>query len=167
MERKKLELELNKPTNIEMLFDQPKVGESQYGMYYLYAVRNGDGATEYSFFAPEEVHSKLSLLRKGDRAVITKQAVQKGSKVVTTYDISSSLKERATPNKSEDMITGQNPQMGANGKSTPDKSENGYLQAMVASFEDALVIQDKFNGMANVNQIAITLFIQRTKAGGY
>jgi len=143
-----------------MLFDNPKVGESHYGMYYLYAVRNGDGATEYSFFAPEEVHSKLSLLKKGDRAVITKQAVQKGSKVVTTYDVSSLLKEQATSAE-------QSPQMGANGKSTPDKSENSYLQAMVASFEDALVIQDKFNGMANVNQIAITLFIQRTKAGGY
>ena len=152
MERKKLELELNKPTSIEMLFDQPKVGESQYGMYYLYAVRNGDGATEYSFFAPEEVHSKLSLLKKGDKAVITKQAVQKGSKVVATYEVALS----SSPTKSVGT--------------TPDKptsNNNTYLQAMISSFEDALIIQDKFNGMANVNQIAITLFIQRTKAGGY
>ncbi len=152
MERKKLELELNKPTNIEMLFDQPKIGESQYGMYYLYAVRNGDGATEYSFFAPEEVHNKLSLLGKGGKAVITKQAVQKGSKVVTTFNV-----ETTPPSSSPTKSVG----------TSPDKNENSYLQAMIASFEDALVIQDKFNGMANVNQIAITLFIQRTKAGGY
>ena len=81
MERKKLELELNKPKHIEMLFDSPKIGESQYGTYYLYAVRNGDG-DEYSFFATDDVHEKLSGLKKGDAAVITKVATQKGSKVV-------------------------------------------------------------------------------------
>ena len=149
MERKKLELELNKPTHIEMLFDQPKVGESQYGMYYLYAVRNGDGQTEFSFFATDEVHEKLSVLSKGDTAVITKLAVQKGSKVVTTFDV---VIEKATKQASS---------------SAEAKSSNSYLQAMIDSFEDALVIQERFNGMANVNQIAITLFIQRTKAGGY
>jgi hypothetical protein len=158
MERKKLELELNKPTNIEMLFDNPKIGESQYGMYYLYAVRNGDGATEYSFFAPEEVHLKLSSLVRGDTAIITKQAVQKGSKVVTSYEVELAPK----------------PARGRASKPTPIESgkkesdnQNTYLQAMILSFEDALVIQEKFNGMANVNQIAITLFIQRKKVGGY
>jgi hypothetical protein len=155
MERKKLELELNKPTKIEMLFEKCHEGESQYGKYYLYAVRNGDGASEYSFFAPEEVHLKLSELKRGDSAVVTKQAVQKGSKVVTTYEVEltpaqhqtdhpSLLKERATPDK---------------------QTSNIYLDAMIASFEDALVIQEKFNGMANVNQIAVTLYISR-KPGG-
>ncbi len=153
MERKKLELELNKPTNIEMLFDNPKIGESQYGMYYLYAVRNGDGATEYSFFAPEEVHSKLSELKRGDAAVITKVAKQKGSKVVTSYDVEVAPKQPNTAPPSTKAETTNN--------------QNSYLQAMILSFEDALVIQEKFNGMANVNQIAITLFIQRTKGGGY
>jgi len=145
VERKKLELELNKPTHIEMLFDSPKVGESQYGMYYLYAVRNGDGTTEYSFFATDEVHEKLSGLKKGDSATITKQAVQKGSKVVTTFEV---VVDKKAPEKATE-------------------SNGSYLQAMISSFEDALVIQERFNGMANVNQIAITLFIQRTKGGGY
>ncbi|MCK9212188.1 MAG: hypothetical protein M0P61_15215 [Ignavibacteriaceae bacterium] len=58
-ERKKLELQLNQPTRIELLFDEPVVGESKFGVYYLYAVRNGDGATEYSFFTPDEVDQKL------------------------------------------------------------------------------------------------------------
>jgi hypothetical protein len=128
-----------------MLFDSPKVGESQYGMYYLYAVRNGDGATEYSFFATDEVHEKLSGLKKGDCATITKQAVQKGSKVVATFEV---VVDKKAPEKAT-------------------KSNGSYLQAMISSFEDALVIQERFNGMANVNQIAITLFIQRTKGGGY
>ena len=54
-QRKKLELQLNQPVQIELMFDTPVIGQSQYGEYYLYAVKNGDGATEYSFFAPDEV----------------------------------------------------------------------------------------------------------------
>jgi len=158
MERKKLELELNKPTNIEMLFDQPKIGESQYGPYYLYAVRNGDGATEYSFFAPEEVHLKLSELKKGDKALLTKQAVQKGNKVLTSYEIELAPKQSQNNNPA--------PETPSNKTETPT-NQNAYLQAMIASFEDALVIQEKFNGMANVSQIATTLCISRLKSGGF
>ena len=150
MERKKLELDLNKPTHIVMLFDNPKIGESQYGMYYLYAVRNGDG-NEYSFFAPEEVHEKLSGFNKGDAVVITKTAVQKGNKVVTSYDV---VPSNANKPKQETAGYGQ----------TNNGTNSTYYKAMVASFEEAIKIQEKFNGMANVNQIAITLFIQRTKA---
>ena len=38
-----------------------------------------------------------------------------------------------------------------------------YFQSMVKSFEEAMQIQERFNGMANVSQLAVTLFIQRTK----
>ncbi len=155
MERKKLELELNKPTNIEMLFDQCHTGESQYGKYYLYAVRVlGE---EFSFFAPEEVHLKLSELKRGDAAVITKVATQKGSKVVTSYEVEVVPKQHQTTAPLEESTVAERSR----------SNQNTYLQAMIASFEDALVITEKFNSMANVNQIAITLFIQRTKAGGY
>ena len=51
MERKKLELELNNPTHLKLLFDDPIVGESQYGKYYLYAVRNGDGTDRRATFS--------------------------------------------------------------------------------------------------------------------
>ncbi len=143
MERKKLELELNKPTHLEMLYDQPKIGESQYGEYYLYAVRNGDGK-EYSFFAPEEVHSQIKNLKKGDTVVVTKKAQQKDKKVVTTYEVDIPEKKPA--------------------EEKPKNGSNGYYEAMVESFEDAIKIQEKFNGIANINQIAISLFIQRTKS---
>ena len=145
MERKKLELELNKPTHLEMLYDQPKIGESQYGEYFLYAVRNGDG-NEYSFFAPDEVHSELKNLKKGNEVVIIKKAEQKNKKVVTSYQVDiveTKIEERK-----------------------PKNSSNGYYDAMVGSFEDAIRIQEKFNGMANVNQVAITLFIQKSKQLG-
>ena len=149
MERQKLELELNKPAHLKMLFDQPKIGESQYGKYFLYAVRNGDG-NEYSFFAPEEVHNKLKELKQGDEAVVTKLAAQKGKKVVTTYDV---------------QIVGDS-EVDSSGNSAMPNPTNPYLEAMYQSFEDAIKIQEKFNGMANVNQLAVTMFIQRVKVKG-
>ena len=82
-ERKKLELQLNQPCSIELLYDKPSIGSSQYGEYYLYAVRNGDGTTEYSLFAAPEVHDVLKDLKKGAKATITKFAEQKGNKILT------------------------------------------------------------------------------------
>ena len=142
MERPKLELTLNQPKTIKLLFDEAIVGESQYGKYYLYAVSNGQG-TEYSFFAPEEVHTILKDHPKGTVANITKVASQKGTKLVTSYNV------KIINNNEEDT--------------TQHNEKKTYFEMMIQSFEEALRIQEKFNGMANVNQIAITLFIQRTK----
>jgi hypothetical protein len=83
-ERKKLEL--NRPISLELLFDEPMVGQSRYGEYYLYAVKNGSN-TEYSFFAPDDVHQRIKGMRKGDRFEITKTAEQKGSMILTKHEI--------------------------------------------------------------------------------
>ena len=43
MERKKLELQqINSPVNLQLLFDEPLVGENKFGKYYMYAVKNGE-----------------------------------------------------------------------------------------------------------------------------
>ena len=68
------------------MFDEPMIGQSRYGEYYLYAVKNGTD-TEYSFFAPDDVHDKLKALHKGERFEITKVAEQKGNKVITRHDV--------------------------------------------------------------------------------
>jgi hypothetical protein len=148
MERPKLELELNQPKTIKLLFDEAIVGESQYGKYYLYAVSNGSDK-EYSFFAPEEVHAILKDCKKGTIANITKVASQKGSKLVTSYNVEV---EKESVESGDDLVD------------SAMLNQNKYLDMMIQSFEDALIIQEKFNGMANVNQIAITMFIQRTKS---
>ena len=72
--------------SLELLFDEPMIGESRYGEYYLYAVKNGT-ETEYSFFAPDDVHEKLKEMHKGDRFEITKIGEQKGSKIVTKHEV--------------------------------------------------------------------------------
>ncbi|MBK7227401.1 MAG: hypothetical protein IPH97_00685 [Ignavibacteriales bacterium] len=62
---------MNKTLSLELLFDEPMVGQSRYGDYFLYAVKNGTD-TEYSFFAPAEVNEQIKTLRKGERFEITK-----------------------------------------------------------------------------------------------
>ena len=153
MERKKLELEINKPTHIKLLYDSPIVGESQYGEYYLYAVSNGNG-NEYSLFAHDTVHAVLKEHGKGTEAIVTKIAAQRGKKLVTTFDVK--VVEAGKEAKEVDM----------NGEkvNTDTTQTNPHLDNMLQSFSDAIKIQEKFNGMANVNQLAITMFIQRSKS---
>ena len=143
MERKKLELELNKPVKLELLQDQCLIGTSRYGEYYLYNVRNG-GNEELSYFADKDVHEKLKDLRKGDKVEICKRAEQKGTKIITSYDVKV-LKNDSPPGNA---------------------SKDNYFETMLTSYQDALNIQEKLNGMVDVNRIAITLFIARSKING-
>jgi hypothetical protein len=136
--------------SLELLFDEPMIGESRYGEYYLYAVKNGTD-TEYSFFAPDDVHEKLKEMHKGDRFEITKIGEQKGSKIVTKHEVKL-LAGSAQP--TEPKINGNN------------TSKDTYFEAMLNSYQDALKIQEQLNGMVDVNRIAITLFIARSKIKG-
>ena len=139
-ERKKLELELNKPVKIELLQDQCLIGTSRYGKYYLYNVRNG-GNDELSYFADKEVHEQLKDLKRGDKVEICKKAEQKGTKIITCFDVKVLKNE------------------------TPSSKDN-YFETMLASYQDAQKIQKELNGMVDVNRIAITLFIARSKNSG-
>lgn len=130
------------------MFDDPVVGQSTYGEYFLYAVKQGNNE-EYNFFAPEELHEQLKGLHKGDKVEITKSAEQKGSKIVTKFD----LKLISNGNgKQKDPI--------------PSVNADTYFLAMLSSYQDALKIQEQLNGMVDVNRIAITLFIARSKVNG-
>jgi len=151
-ERKKLELQLNQPTRIELLFDEPMVGESKFGAYYLYAVRNGDGATEYSFFAPDEVHQKLKELRKGSKAVVTKLAEQKGTKILTKYDVQ--VEETKQPLKLHQP------------SAIIPQTSDGFYEMMLQSCKDAVRIQTDLGGLMDPKSLAVTLFIARSKVSG-
>lgn len=154
MERKKLELTLNKPSEIELLYDEPVVGQSKYGDYYLYAVRNGDGTTEYSFFAPDEVHERIKDLKKGAKVVITKLAEQKGNKIITKFDVN---------------VIAQAPQNTAQPSPATQSVTNGgmdnYYVTMLQCCKDAIRIQNELGGMMDAKSIAVTLFIARSKNG--
>ncbi len=144
MERKKLELQINSPMNLQLLFEEPLIGESKFGEYYMYGVKNGD--TEYSFFAPLSVHEQLKSKPRGTKFEITKTAQQKGKKLITGFDVLFNGKEE----KQIETISG----------------ENGYYEAMLKCYDEATRIQNKFSAV-NLNQCAVTLFIARTKTNGY
>ena len=141
MERKKLELQINSPVNLQLLFDEPLIGESRFGEYYMYAVN--DGKEEYSFFAPLSVHEQLKDKPKGTKFQITKSAKQKGKKLVTDYEV------KFLDNGNEKVQ-----QLKSNG--------NYYFDEMKKSFEEATTLQKSFNGL-NLNSVALSLFISRTK----
>ncbi len=132
--------------SLELLYDEPKVGQSQYGEYYLYAVRNG-GPDELSFFATEDVHEKLSKMNKGDRFTITKIAEQKGSKIITRYEV--------TPTQQKPV------------ERLPEALNDNYYELMLNSCRDAIKIQQELGGLMDAKSIAVTLFIARSKTNGY
>jgi len=129
--------------SLELLFDEPMVGQSRFGEYYLYAVKNGTDQ-EYSFFAPTEVNEQIKTLRKGERFEITKLAEQKGTKIVTSYKV-----EKQSPvneiNKS---------------------SNDNFYDLMLTSCRDAVKIQNELGGLMDAKSLAVTLFIARSKING-
>lgn len=155
-QRKKLELQLNQPVQIELMFDNPMVGQSQYGEYYLYAVKNGDGATEYSYFAPDEVHSILKEHKKGSKFIISKLAEQKGSKIITKYEVKPLTVEKAEPETPGDNPPATPP------AETPKPADN-LFEIMLQSCRDAVKIQTELGGLMDAKSIAVSLFIARTK----
>ena len=146
-----MELELNRPTNLELLFDEPMIGQSKYGDYFLYAVKNGSGE-EYSFFAPEEVHGELSKLKKGDKVSVTKLAEKKGTKVVIKYDVKVLSNGKVADDKSNSI--------------QPTNGKDNYYEVMLNSCRDAIKIQNELGGMMDAKNLAVTLFIARTKING-
>ena len=139
----KLELELNKPVKIELISDSCLTGTSRFGEYHLYNIRKENGE-ELSFFPDDEVHKKLQELKRGDRVEICKRAEQKGTKIVTHYEV----------NVLNNNSTSSNP---------TQTNKDNYFQTMLSSYQDAQKIQEELNGMVDVNRIAITLFIARSK----
>lgn len=150
-ERRKLDIQLNKPIEIELLYDEPVVGSSQYGEYYLYAVKS-DGS-EYAFFAPDEVHQELQSMRRGNKAVITKLAAQRGTKLITKYVVDKG--------KNEKMKEAELPVV-ENVKDDEHYQADKLYDIMRNCYQDAFRMQTELNGMVDIEKIAITLFIARS-----
>ena len=155
-QRKKLEIQLNQPIQLELLFDNPVEGQSQFGNYHLYSVKNGDATTEYSFFAPDEVHSVLKEYNRGSKFLVVKLAEQKGSKIITKYEVKPLAVEQP-----ELEATKANPQV-VPPVETVKKSDNLY-EIMLQSCRDAVKIQTELGGLMDAKSIGVSLFIARTK----
>ena len=147
-ERKKLELELNKPVKIELLQDQALIGTSRFGEYYLYNTRNEKGE-ELSFFPDKDVHNKLKDLRKGDKVEICKRAEQSGTKIKTLVEV------KFLQNRVENFENAEN-----------KNSDDNFYNLMLISCKDAVRIQNELGGLMDAKSLAVTLFIARSKING-
>jgi hypothetical protein len=110
-------------------------------------VRNGTGE-ELSYFADKEVHEKLKILKRGDKVELCKKAEQKGSKILTTFDVKVLQSNASEQQNDKNIIT------------------DNYFDVMLASYKDALQIQEKLGTMIDTTKISICLFIARTKING-
>lgn len=71
-----LQIKYNTAYPVELLYDQPKQGESQYGKYNLYSLDyNGE---RYGLFAEDSLHEELKNYKKGDHVVIERNQGEKG-----------------------------------------------------------------------------------------
>ena len=147
MEREKLDLQINSPINLSLLFDDPIVGESKFGEYYMYGVKNGQD--EYSFFAPLSVHEQLKDKPKGTKFQLTRTASQRGKKLVTDFEI----KFLDNGIKKENDVKDKN-------------DETEFFQLMLRCYSDATKLQAQYNS-TNINQVAITLFIASVRTNGF
>ena len=86
--------------------DKAYVGENGFGAYYLYQVKDEAG-TEYSFFAPVDVHQKIleSGIKAGDQFRLSKVAVQNGKKVSSRFDFEVVSKATAAAMPAPRMIS--------------------------------------------------------------
>lgn len=114
------------------------IGQNKYGDYRLFIVTDNENE-EYSFFVPNEsVFEKLNGLNKWDQFDIVKTVKQNGKGLKTDYEVK--LLKEAKPE-------------------IPIAEDDIYYKTMEKAFENALKIQNRFNGMANVNQLAVTIYI--------
>ena len=145
MERKKLELDVNKSIRLALLFDSPISGESQYGKYYMYGVKNG--GEEYNLFASLKVHDQLKDKPRGTEFQLTKTVTQKGKILVQDFQI-------------KFLNNGE--------QSSPKtiQTDSELFNAMLQSYDEATKIQSKYSAV-NLNQCAVTLFIARTRINGF
>lgn len=140
--RKKLELQVNRPTEIELLYDECVSGQNQYGAYYLYAVKSE--GHEYSFFPPESLHKSLEQYKRGDRVRITRLSAFRGDKLVSTYDT-----QPAGSAQSEEESKAE--------------ARDNLSDIMLQCYKDAININFEINGLGDIDKIAVTLYISRSK----
>lgn len=162
-QRKKLELELNEPRELMLLYDNPKTGTSNYGDWQLFALVDPNTGIEYSFFSPSDtVTQQLSHFNAGDKVRLIKTAKQVGKKVVTDYSVTSANGGPLKSHLNEVPTNG-------NGKAAAipmDPNPDPMFALLEECYGQAMELAKKYNGI-EISKAAITLFISKSKLGGH
>lgn len=156
MNKPKLDLQVNIPATIKLLMDKPVTGSNSYGNWYLFGVEFE--GQEYSFFATEDVakFAEVNNLRKGDTVKVTKTLIKNGRRNQTAYELEIINKNHPSANGN-----GQTAVINGNGHSNGISEEYKIMRDCLAQ---GIKLQQDLGSVIDVNRIAITLFITRTKS---
>ncbi len=141
-----LNLKIGEQLRLKLVFDRCLEGKNSRGQYHLYRVVDEAG-TEYSFSAPEDIHSQIVAhgLKAGSEFILAKKASQNGK-------LSGELVFEAVS------------------ESAPTHT-NGYRTVMAECLKDAFEISRELTELGlraeDIRAVALTLFIARTKANGF
>lgn len=149
----------NTKTEVELVYDNPKSGENEYGTYYLYKLKIDD--VTHSFFASQDTHSKLCKYRSGDRVVI--QKVYDNENKETKFILIENRKYSKEGQSKMEAETFQHLDTKANFKQESETVKDLSTKAMLDALEDSLYIEEQLGRKINVEQIAISLFNYRDK----
>ena len=160
MNKPKLDLQVNIPATIKFLMDKPVTGSNAYGNWYLFGVEYE--GQEYSFFATEDVakFAEENKLRKGDVVKVTKTIIKNGKKNQTSYQleiVSKGQQNHPASNGNGQVVINGNGHSNGNGQAEDYKVMHDCLA-------QGIKLQQDLGSVIDVNRIAITLFITRTKA---
>ncbi len=138
-----LNLKMNEQVRLKLLYDKCIEGTNSRGAYHLYRVLSDNG-TEYSFSAPEEIHSQIVAygLKAGSEFLL-----KKNGKGLTGELVFEALKPE-------------------NGVAVHSPHPDNFREVMQQSLDDAVEISKTISGI-DVQKIGTTIFIARTKANGF
>jgi hypothetical protein len=151
--RPKVDPELNQEVHLKLLKDNPRIGESTNGKYFLYTVSDlSNGGEEKSFFAPDHIHELIqnNKLTKGSEFKLKKiaQSENGNGKQTTRLELA--------------LIASS----GSNGQHKPDESDSLkgiMLQCVKDSVDIVNAVKEVPFQTCDIRSIAATLFIGRTK----
>jgi hypothetical protein len=148
--RPKVEIQLNESATLKLLKDKAFIGENGHGQYFLYSVEQ-DGV-EKAFFATADVHQLIleNGLKAGDSFSIKKTAVQNGKKIGANVEFAVANKQEAPKNNALPA------------------SDDGFRDIMEKCLRESVSVIQAVNTVTwtteNITSIALTMFIQRSKA---
>ena len=161
MNKPKLDLQVNIPATIKLLMDKPITGSNTYGNWYLFGVEFE--GQEYSFFATEEVtkFAEKNKLRKGDVVKVIKTIIKNGKKNQTSYQL-----EIVSKGQQNHPASNGNPveKLNAHTNGNANHQTVEDYNVMHDCLAQGIKLQQDLGSVIDVNRIAITLFITRTKA---
>jgi hypothetical protein len=150
----KVDPEINQEIHLKLLKDNPHIGESTNGKYFLYSVSDlNNGGEEKSFFAPDYIHELIqsSKLTKGSEFKLKKiaQSGNGNGKQTTRLELA--------------LI----PSSGSNGNGQhPPEMEDNLKELLLQSVKDAsYVVTNSGIQFSNdeLQKFATTIFISRVK----